>query len=69
MRAPETDTVNVTVVRETEKGYLLNDENHCGQAWFPKSEVCFERRNIKTGKAVAIIPLWLIEANGWNGAT
>jgi len=64
MSDPETETVNVTIIGETEKAYRLSDGELEG--WFPKSEVTFQRRNIKTGKATAEIPLWLLEAKGWN---
>lgn len=67
MSDTETDTVKCTVISESDKAYQLKDSNDETRiAWFPKSEVCFERRNIKTGAAVAEIPLWLLEAKGWN---
>ncbi len=64
MSDPETETVNVTIIGETEKAYRLSDGEL--ERWFPKSEVTFQQRNIKTGKATAEIPLWLLEAKGWN---
>lgn len=60
----ETDIIKVTVVKETPKAFLLSEGEK--EAWFPKSQVSFQRRNIKTGEAVAEIPLWLIEKNNWN---
>lgn len=67
MSNPETDKVRCVVVGETAKAYSLRDGNdETRVAWFPKSEISFERRNIITGVAVAEIPLWLLEAKGWN---
>lgn len=64
---PETETVNVTIIRETQAAWLMRDkENPEREAYFPQSEITFQRRNIKTGDAVAEIPLWLLEAKGWN---
>lgn len=64
----ETDKIQCTVVRETEKAFLLRDgSNPERESWFPKSEVFFHMRNVKTGKATADVPLWLLKAKGWNG--
>ena len=63
---PTTDTIRVQVIRESEKAYLLRDPQDTCEAWFPKSEVSFSRRNVKTGQAEAIIPLWLLDAKNWN---
>jgi len=64
---PETETVNVTILRETRAARLMRDrDNPEREAYFPQSEITFQRRNIKTGEAVAEIPLWLLEAKGWN---
>ena len=61
---PELETINVTISRETEKAFLMkNDEG--AEAWFPKSQVSFKRRNVKTGEAVAEIPVWLLDKNDW----
>jgi hypothetical protein len=57
--------VSVLIIDETEKAYLFHNEGK--QEWFPKSEVHFESRNIKTGKARAIIPDWLMQKKGWEG--
>ena len=59
-----TDNVKVTVVKETEKAYFFEDEEG-KTGWFPKSEVSFASRNVKTLKAVAIIPLWLLNEKDW----
>lgn len=60
------EDVSVTVVKESPKAYFLKDNDGTGEdAWFPKSQVSFERRNIKTGDAVAKIPNWLLEKKGW----
>ena len=63
---PELETVLCHVIRETEKAYLLQDDD-CPerQSYFPKSQVSFARRNIKTGAATAEIPLWLLAEKGW----
>lgn len=64
---PETETVACVVLKETEKAYYLEDgDNPDRAAWFPKSQVSFRSRNVKTGVAVAEIPLWLLENKGWN---
>ena len=57
-------TVSVTILDETEKAYLFLHGTQ--QAWFPKSEVYFESRNLKTCKAIAIIPDWLLQKKGWE---
>lgn len=71
-REPETEPVPVIVVRETAMAYLLRDRSQDedgdedSEEWFPKSQIHFEQRNVKTGKAIAIIPLWLLRDKGWN---
>lgn len=61
------ELVNCLVLRETHAAFLLRDRNEPDrEAFFPKSEVSFSRRNIKTGEATAEIPLWLLTAKGWN---
>ena len=65
MSDPETDIVECHVVRETDKAYLLRDGETKKESWFPKSEVVFEERNIKTGHAHADIPIWILENKGW----
>ena len=63
----ETEIVRCAILRETEKAYLLADrDNPDREAYFPKSEVTFQMRNVKTGKATSEIPIWLLEAKGWN---
>lgn len=61
------EPVRCVVLRESDAAYLLRDENdETREAWFPKSQVSFQMRNMKTGKATAEIPLWLLEKKGWN---
>lgn len=61
-----TDIVQCTVMRETAKAYLLRDADQPSrEAYFPKSQVSFSRRNIHTGEAVAVIPLWLLKEKNW----
>lgn len=61
------ETVPCIIVRETDAAYFLRDqEDPSREAYFPKSQVSFARRNINTGQAVAEIPLWLLESKGWN---
>ena len=56
----------VEILKETDKAIYLRDKNEVGEpAWFPKSQVSFERRNIKTGDAIAEIPDWLLKTKGW----
>lgn len=68
----DTEPVPVLVVRETEKAYLMQDRgqdddgSEDSEAWFPKSQIHFEQRNVKTGKAIAVIPMWLLKEKGWN---
>lgn len=63
----ETDKVAVTVTASTGKAYRLRDNNATEREdWFPAGEISFNRRNVKTGDAVAEIPLWLLKAKGWN---
>lgn len=61
------ETVECEVISETEKAYLLRDRFTAGRSdYFPKSQVSFKRRNIKTGEAIAEIPMWLIKSKGWD---
>jgi hypothetical protein len=63
----ELETVRCTVMRESDAAFLLRDaDDETREAWFPKSQVSFKMRNMKTGKATAEIPLWLLEKKGWN---
>lgn len=59
------ENVECSVIKETEKAYHLREDGEQREAWFPKSQVSFARRNIKTGVAVAEIPLWLLREKGW----
>jgi hypothetical protein len=60
------ETVRCLVIRETSAAFLLEDRDEPGrQAWFPKSQISFQRRNIKSGDALAEIPEWLLEEKGW----
>lgn len=65
-REPELDEVQVFVTRDIpgEKCYTLTGRH--GDAMFPKSEVSFKRRNVKTGAALAEIPVWLLKDRGWD---
>ena len=63
----ENEVVKCVVIRETEKAYLMRDSDAPErESWFPKSQVSFRQRNVKTGVATAEIPLWLLDKNGWN---
>jgi len=56
----ETDKVTCKVIKETQGAFLLENE-HGKQEYFPKSQTSFETRNLKTGDAVAELPVWLLE--------
>jgi len=61
------EVVNCSVVKETPDAYQLRDsQDESRVEWFPKSQVSFRRRNVKTGAATAEIPLWLLTKKGWN---
>lgn len=60
----ELEPIQVTVVEERDVSYLFQHEDG-RQAFFPKSQVNFKRRNINTGEAIALVPLWLLEKKGW----
>ena len=60
------ETVRCKVIRETAAAFLLRDADEEREAYFPKSQVSFTRRNVITGEATAEIPLWLLTAKGWN---
>lgn len=63
----ETDKVAVTVTASTGKAFRLRDNaSPEREDWFPASEISFDRRNVKTGDALAEIPLWLLKAKGWD---
>lgn len=59
----KTDEVKVTVLGESSESYLL--QRGYRKDNFPRSQVSFVRRNIKTGEAVAEIPVWLLDMLGW----
>lgn len=65
MSDPESDTVEVQKVGETDKSYILEGANGQPKAYFPKSEVYFERINPETGCGFANIPNWLLDDRGW----
>jgi hypothetical protein len=61
------EPVSCTVIGETDKAFQLQEkDNDKRVAWFPKSHVSFKRRSLKTGEAVAEIPLWLLTKKGWD---
>lgn len=63
----ETDTVVCWILEEREKSFKLRDDNDFErEAFFPKSQINFDRRNVKTGRAVAQIPVWLLKEKGWD---
>jgi hypothetical protein len=67
MSKTETDLLECVVLRETDKAYQLQEQ--AGEKrieWFPKSYVSFPKRNLKTGFAVAEVPLWLLKAKKWD---
>lgn len=64
-RETETEKVPCLVINETDKAIELERKPDCVRAWFPKSQFHFERRNIKTGDAVAVIPAWLLTKKEW----
>lgn len=64
----EIEKVECYVIAETDKAFLLQDKTDPDdrKSYFPKSQVSFSRRNIKTGDAIAEIPIWLLNKKGWN---
>ena len=63
----EPEIVNCVVLRETDLAFLLSDrDNPDTEAYFPKSQISFKQRNLKTGMAVVEIPAWLLKAKGWS---
>ena len=61
------EKVPVSVISETPLAYQFRERTGDNRVeWFPKSEVSFSQRNIKTGKAVAEIPFWLLKKKGWD---
>ena len=69
MSEPQTELVVVNVLGEKGLNWILQDLTEetipPKIAGFPKSQVVFERRNVKTGKALANIPVWLLEDRNW----
>lgn len=73
MSDPDTEEVEVFIEKESEKAYLFvkkqkqdNDNYQPKIGWFPKSQVSFSRRNVKTNEATAVIPVWLLDEKGWE---
>jgi len=62
----ETDVVFCSVTRETERAVLLENLTTGSRFWFPKGQVRLERKNEKTGEALAEIPIWLLEEREWD---
>lgn len=63
----DVEPVAVTVIKESAKAFFLHDKDEMGaDAWFPKSQISFETRNINTGDAIAEIPAWLLKEKGWS---
>ena len=63
----ELEKVSVLVTGETELAYHFKErDGEEREAWFPKSHVSFAQRNVKTFKAVAEIPMWLLKKKGWD---
>lgn len=63
----EIEEIACTVRGETGKAWFLKQKNKpFKEGYFPKSQVSFARRNIRSGDAVAEIPTWLLNAKGWN---
>lgn len=62
------DEVEVWVMEETPKAFRMArfDLPGTDSEWFPKSQVSFKTRNIKTGKAIAQIPDWLLQNKKWT---
>ncbi len=61
----DSEDVQCMVVGETSGCWKLQRSTDAEPALFPKSEVVFKRRNVKTGQAVANIPAWLLEDRSW----
>lgn len=67
MSQDEIEDVDCTLVGETTQAWQLRDSIvESRVAWFPKSQVSFKRLNKVTKEAVAEVPLWLLNAKGWN---
>ncbi len=62
---PETDEVSVTILSDEPGNKQYQLQSGTKIAWFPKSEVTFTKRNIKTGVATAEIPTWLLKDREW----
>lgn len=61
----ETDEVPVVILKETDKAFQLKNEE--GKIdWFPYSQISFKKKNLITKEAIAEIPMWLLNAKGWN---
>lgn len=56
------DEIEVIIIEERVKSFHLQSKETGVKEWFPYSQVSFKRRNMKTGDAVAEIPLWLLNS-------
>jgi len=61
----ESEKIPVDILRETEAAYLLRRQSDGTEAWFPKSQIVWERRNQLKQVGVADIPDWLLEKKDW----
>jgi hypothetical protein len=57
----EIDEIEVLIIEEREKAFLLESFSTKKREWFPYSQISFRSRNTKTGRAVAEIPSWLLK--------
>lgn len=56
--------IEVTFIKETEKGILLEYEGE--EAWFPKSQVEMLDEPDEEGDTIRVkIPEWLLSKEGW----
>ena len=67
MSDPETTVLDVYILYETDKAYQLIDRNgdETDTAWFPKSELVWERLNHIKKEGRVEIPNWLLDKNNW----
>ena len=61
----ELEKIECKFIGERVKAFILEHEDGT-RDFFPKSQVSFERRNVKTGECIAIIPIWLLDQKGWQ---
>lgn len=58
--------VEMVPSRETEASwFFVAKDDKTKAAHFPKSQVSFTRRSVKTLDAIANIPDWLLNQRGW----